>query len=40
MFLPAMMDGALQYFFGINSSNTRRIVTGLLAGLGICLIGN
>ncbi|MDD4001137.1 MAG: DUF2085 domain-containing protein [Bacilli bacterium] len=29
-----VLDGTLQYFFGIESTNLRRIVTGFLAGVG------
>lgn len=34
MCLPAVIDWSLQQFFGLMSSNRRRVVTGLLAGFG------
>lgn len=35
LILPTAIDGVLQYFFDIESNNTRRIWSGLLAGVGL-----
>jgi len=35
MFLPAVIDGSIQAFFDIESNNTRRLITGLMSGLGL-----
>lgn len=35
---PCGIDGALQYGWGVESTNLRRIVFGLLAGCGLALI--
>ncbi len=35
--LPMIVDGFLQYFFGINSTNLRRAITGFLFGIGAAL---
>ncbi|MCH8479432.1 MAG: DUF2085 domain-containing protein [Wenzhouxiangella sp.] len=32
---PVALDGALHHFFGIRSSNTRRLLTGLPGGYGL-----
>lgn len=32
--LPLIIDGSLQYFFFIESTNLRRIITGILFGIG------
>ena len=34
LFLPLLIDGLLQYFFGIESNNIRRAITGFLGGIG------
>ena len=33
--LPMILDGTAQYFMGYRSTNVRRFITGLLAGIGI-----
>ncbi len=38
LLIPCAADGTLQYYFYIESSNTRRIMTGLLAGMGLTII--
>ena len=38
LILPCLIDGTAQYGFGFESSNLRRIITGLLAGSGIAMI--
>ncbi len=35
MCIPLVVDGTLQYFFGIESTNFRRLVTGFLWGYGM-----
>ena len=35
LIIPCLIDGVLQYFFYIESTNLRRFVLGLLSGLGI-----
>lgn len=35
LIIPTFIDGVLQYKYKIESTNIRRIVTGLLAGFGI-----
>ena len=30
--LPTVVDGVMQYYFGIESTNARRIITGLISG--------
>lgn len=36
--VPLVMDGGLQYFYFIPSTNLRRVVTGFLAGWGLMTI--
>ncbi len=38
LLIPCTVDGTLQYYFYIESSNVRRIMTGLLAGMGLTII--
>jgi uncharacterized membrane protein len=38
LLIPCAVDGTLQYYFYIESSNARRIMTGLLAGMGLTII--
>lgn len=35
MIIPVIVDGTAQYFYGFKSTNLRRIVTGLPAGVGL-----
>ena len=32
---PCLIDGIMQYGFGVESTNLRRLITGLLSGVGI-----
>ncbi|TGO02632.1 hypothetical protein PN36_21685 [Candidatus Thiomargarita nelsonii] len=36
--VPTVIDGTLQYYFYIESTNFRRIWTGILAGVGIAFL--
>lgn len=36
--VPLVMDGGLQYFYFIPSTNLRRVITGFLAGWGLMTI--
>lgn len=38
LLVPMIIDGSIQYIFHIESTNKRRLVTGLLAGFGISTI--
>lgn len=38
MLIPCAADGTLQYYFYLESTNARRIMTGLLAGIGLTII--
>lgn len=38
LLIPCAADGILQYYFHIESTNVRRIMTGLLAGTGLTII--
>ncbi|MFA9559202.1 DUF2085 domain-containing protein [Evansella sp. AB-rgal1] len=35
---PMIMDGLLQYVWGKESTNRRRVVTGFVGGIGICMV--
>lgn len=35
---PTGIDGIVEYWFGVESNNPRRLVTGLLAGVGCVLV--
>ena len=35
---PMIVDGGIQHFFGIDSNNIRRLITGVLSGIGIVYI--
>ena len=35
---PCAFDGFTQYVFDIESTNNRRIITGLLCGIGLCIL--
>ena len=36
--IPSAIDGGIQYFYKIESTNARRLITGLLGGVGLILI--
>lgn len=36
--IPTFIDGVIQYFFNVPSTNFRRMSTGMLAGIGIALV--
>ncbi len=36
--LPVVIDSVLQYYFGVLSTNKRRCLTGIIAGIGATLI--
>ena len=39
LILPTMIDGGLQQWYKVESTNTRRILTGLMAGVGVgCIV--
>jgi len=38
IFVPLIVDGGLQYGFGIMSNNTRRWFTGILFGFGLTML--
>jgi len=38
LLIPCLIDGILQYYFYIESTNFRRVVTGIFAGLGIAIL--
>ncbi len=38
LIIPCFVDGILQYHFYIQSTNKRRIITGMLAGLGLAFL--
>lgn len=38
LIVPTVIDGIRQYGFGVESTNPRRITTGLLAGIGLYLL--
>lgn len=38
LMLPCLIDGILQYCFKIRSTNTRRIITGSIAGWGLAVL--
>lgn len=40
LFLPIVVDGYLQYFFGIESDNIRRAFTGFFCGVGIAFLSD
>ncbi len=35
LLIPLILDGGIQYIFGIESNNIRRLITGMLFGIGI-----
>lgn len=37
MIAPTGIDGVIEYWFGVESNNPRRLITGLLAGVGCAL---
>lgn len=38
MIAPTGIDGFVEYLFGVESNNRRRMITGLLAGVGCALV--
>jgi len=36
--IPCLFDGILQYYFQQESTNSRRIITGFLAGFGLAAL--
>ncbi|MEO5891143.1 MAG: DUF2085 domain-containing protein [Ferruginibacter sp.] len=36
--LPTVLDGLLQAFYKVPSTNTRRVITGMIAGVGLMAI--
>lgn len=35
LIIPCLVDGIMQYFFNIESNNVKRLITGILCGIGI-----
>ncbi len=35
LIVPCLLDGIMQYFFNIESNNIKRLITGVLCGVGI-----
>ena len=38
LIIPCFLDGILQYYFYVESTNNRRITTGIFAGFGIAIL--
>ena len=38
LLIPMIIDGGIQEFLGINSNNWRRLITGILGGIGIIYV--